>query len=98
LSIVCVPTSNTLNKENHSLLHYLVVWGYDAGIQLLETESTWNTTLENKHKLTPVHFAAYLGRHKFLELFLRKIISQVSRNPIGCNRGGKHNLPPFVIS
>jgi hypothetical protein len=29
--------------------------------------------LENKHKLTPVHFAAYLGRHKFLELFLRKI-------------------------
>ena len=61
-----------IDEENNSLLHYLVVWGYDAGIQLLETESTWNTTLENKQKFTPVHFAAYLGRHKFLELFSKK--------------------------
>jgi hypothetical protein len=59
---------SNIDEENNSLLHYLVVWGYDAGIQLLETESKWNTTLENKHKLTPVHFAAYLGRHKFLEV------------------------------
>jgi hypothetical protein len=61
-----------IDEENNSLLHYLVVWGYDAGIQLLETESTWNTTLENKQKFTLVHFAAYLGRHKFLELFFKK--------------------------
>jgi hypothetical protein len=61
-----------IDEENNSLLHYLVVWGYDAGIQLLETESTWKTTLKNKQNLTPVHFAAYLGRHKFLELFLKK--------------------------
>jgi hypothetical protein len=49
-----------IDEENHSLLHYLVVWGYDAGIQLLETESTWKTTLKNKQNLTPVHCAAYL--------------------------------------
>ena len=61
-----------IDEENNSLLHYLVVWGYDDGLQLLETESTWETTLENKQKLTPVHFAAYLGRHKFLELFSKK--------------------------
>jgi hypothetical protein len=61
-----------IDEENNSLLHYLVVWGYDAGIQLLETESTWKTTLKNKQNLTPVHCAAYLGRHKFLELFLKK--------------------------
>ena len=61
-----------IDEENNSLLHYLVVWGYDDGIQLLETESRWETTMENKQKLTPVHFAAYLGRHKFLELFLKK--------------------------
>jgi ankyrin repeat protein len=39
---------------------------------LLERESKWNTTLKDKQNLTPVHFAAYLGRHKFLELFLKK--------------------------
>jgi len=61
-----------IDEENHSLLHYLVVWGYDAGIQLLETESTWETTLKNKRNYTPVHFAAYMGRHKFLELLLKK--------------------------
>jgi hypothetical protein len=60
-----------IDEENNSLLHYLVVWGYDADIQLLEAESTWKTTLKNKQNLTPVHFAAYLGRHKFLELFLK---------------------------
>jgi ankyrin repeat protein len=65
--------TSSIDEENHSLLHYLVVWGYDAGIQLLERESKWNTTLEDKQNLTPVHFAAYLGRHKFLELFLKKI-------------------------
>jgi hypothetical protein len=27
----------SIDEENPSLLHYLVVWGYDAGIQLLET-------------------------------------------------------------
>ena len=64
---------SSIDEENNSLLHYLVVWGYDAGIQLLETESTWKTTLKNKQKFTSVHFAAYLGRHKFLELFLKKI-------------------------
>jgi hypothetical protein len=46
-----------IDEENHSLLHYLVVWGYDAGIQLLETESTLETTLKNKRNFTPVHFA-----------------------------------------
>jgi ankyrin repeat protein len=60
-----------IDEENNSLLHYLVVWGYDAGIQLLEIESTWKTTLKNKQNFTPVHFAAYLGRHKFLELILK---------------------------
>jgi hypothetical protein len=62
-----------IDEENNSLLHYLVVWGYDDGILLLETESTWKTTLKNKQNFTPVHLAAYLGRHKFLELFLKKI-------------------------
>jgi len=61
-----------IDEENHSLLHYLVVWGYDDGIQLLETESRWKTTLTNKRNRTPVHFAALLGRHKFLELLLKK--------------------------
>ena len=61
-----------IDEENNSLLHYLVVWGYDAGIQLLKRESTWKTTLENKQNFTPVHFAVYLGRHKFLELLLKK--------------------------
>ena len=28
--------------------------------------------MKNKRNFTPVHFAAYLGRHKFLELFLKK--------------------------
>jgi hypothetical protein len=65
--------TSSIDEENHSLLHYLVVWGYDAGIQLLERESKWNTTLKDKQNWTPVHFAAYLGRHKFLELFLKKI-------------------------
>jgi hypothetical protein len=37
-----------IDEENNSLLHYLVVWGYDAGIQLLETESTWNTTFSGQ--------------------------------------------------
>ena len=60
------------NEENNSLLHYLVVWGYNAGIQLLEIESTWKTTLTNKRNYTPVHFAAYLSRHKFPELLLKK--------------------------
>jgi len=63
---------SSIDDENHSLLHYLVVWGYDACMQLLETASTWKTTLKNKRNFTPVHFAAYLGRHKFLELFLNK--------------------------
>ena len=63
---------SSIDEENNSLLHDLVVWGYDAGIQLLETESTWKTTLKNKQNFTPVHFAAYLGRHKFLELLLKK--------------------------
>jgi hypothetical protein len=78
-----------IDEENHSLLHYLVVWGYDAGIHLLETESTWKTTLKNKRNFTPVHFAAYLGRHKFLELLLKKTenverpnISQTRKNRI----------------
>jgi ankyrin repeat protein len=61
-----------IDEENHSLLHYLVVWGYDAAIQLLETVSTLETTLTNKRNFTPVHFAAYLGRHQFLELLLKK--------------------------
>jgi hypothetical protein len=61
-----------IDEENNSLLQYLVVWGYDAGIQLLERESTWKTTLQNKQNLTPVHFAVYLGRHMFLELLLKK--------------------------
>jgi hypothetical protein len=56
------------NEKNNSLLHYLVVWGYSAGIQLLEIESTWKTTLTNERNYTPVHFAAYLSRHKFPEL------------------------------
>jgi hypothetical protein len=50
-----------IDEENNSLLHYLVVWGYSAGIQLLEIESTWKTTLTNKRNYTPVHFAAYWG-------------------------------------
>ena len=29
--------------------------------------------MENKQRFTPVHVAAYLGRHKFLELLLMKI-------------------------
>jgi hypothetical protein len=62
-----------IDEENHLLLHYLVVWGYDAGIQLLETESTLETTLKNKRNFTPVDFAAYLGRHQFLELLLKKL-------------------------
>jgi hypothetical protein len=50
-----------IDDENHSLLHYLVVRGDDAGIQMvLETNSTRKTTLENKRNFTPVHFAAYL--------------------------------------
>ena len=61
-----------IDEENHSLLHYLVVWGYDAGIQLLETGSTLETTLKNKRNLIAVDFAAYLGRHQFLELLLKK--------------------------
>ena len=28
--------------------------------------------MTNKRNFTPVHFAAYLGRHKFLKLFLNK--------------------------
>ena len=63
---------SSIDEENNSLLHYLVVWGYDAGIQLIEPESTREATLKNKQCLTPVHFAAYLGRHKFLELLLKK--------------------------
>ena len=61
-----------IDEENHSLLHYLVAWGYDAGIQLLETENILKTTLKNKRESTPVDFAAYLGRDKFLELLLKK--------------------------
>jgi hypothetical protein len=64
--------TSIIDEENHSLLHYLVVWGYDVGIQLLETESALETTLKNKRNFTPVDFAAYLGRHKFLELPLKK--------------------------
>jgi hypothetical protein len=64
--------TSIIDEENHSLLHYLVVWGYDVGIQLLETESALETTLKNKRNFTPVDFAAYLGRHKFLELLLKK--------------------------
>ena len=58
--------------------HYftiLLFWGYDAGIQLLETESTWKTwktTLKNKRNFTAVGFASYFGCHKFLELLLKK--------------------------
>jgi F0F1-type ATP synthase alpha subunit len=72
-SLILSPSSsNVQNEENNSLLHYLVVWGYSAGIQLLEIESTWKTTLTNKRNYTPVHFAAYLSRHKFPELLLKK--------------------------
>jgi hypothetical protein len=78
---------SVVNLSEYSLK--FVVWGYDAGIHLLETESTWKTTLKNKRNFTPVHFAAYLGRHKFLELLLKKTenverpnISQTRKNRI----------------
>jgi hypothetical protein len=49
-----------IDDENHSLLHYLVVRGDDAGIQMvLETNSTRKTTLKNKRNFTFYRYERY---------------------------------------
>jgi ankyrin repeat protein len=47
--------------------------------------------MKNKRNFTPVHFAAYLGRNKFLELLLKKTenVEQTKLQNI-------KNLIPFI--
>lgn len=100
-----------IDQYDNTLLHYFVIWGGNAERSIISNISNFekglikeddiaglwkSSNLQNKAKHTPLHFAAFFGRHELFKNLVKIIKCKNGRSSFFTSKSEKSNLESLI--